>query len=167
MPLYLSVFPNAPCPLLFFYNLLFLHESVSDALGIRHFFSIGLFILCEDHIINGFSTISVTFCMAFAIRRYNNKIASLTISPSSSDLLPFCSTDSFTLSVISVFLSSSISASDTPLTIARSTALFHSMRISLSAFISSAFGLFLPTFFVARYRLFLSNMLSSANDLKP
>ena len=98
-----------------------------------------------------FSTISITFCMAFAIRSSNNKIAALTISPNSSGLCPFCSTDSFYFIRYLRLLSSTISASDTPLTIARSTVLFHSMRISLSDLISSAFGLFLPTFFVARY----------------
>ena len=107
-----------------------------------------------------FSAISITFRMAFAIRSSNNRIAALTISPNSSGFFPFCSTDSFTLSVISVFFNSKIFDSDRPLTIARSTALFHSVRISLSAFISSAFGLFLPTFFVARYGPFLSKMLS-------
>ena len=107
-----------------------------------------------------FPAVSITFCITFAIRYSNNKIATLTISPNSSGLLPFCSTDSLIFSVISVFLISTTSVSDIPLTIARSTALFHSMRISLSAFISSALGLFLPTFFVARYGPFLSNMLS-------
>lgn len=43
---------------------------------------------------------------------------------------------------------------------AQSISLFHSMRISLFAFICSAFGLFLPTFFAGRYGAFLLKISS-------
>ena len=64
---------------------------------------------------------------------------------------PYVLIDCNVSSVIFSCLIFKISSSGTPSTNATSTVRFHSCLAALSAFISSAFGLFFPIFFVARY----------------
>lgn len=112
------------------------------------------------------SSFSFTFCIClnssisifnfgfggiWIFRTYSvrKRIATVRIIHSSPGCFPFSSTESATLSAISLFLISITVSSAIPSARATSTVRFHSCLAALSARISAAFGLFFPIFFVS------------------
>ena len=93
----------------------------------------------------------------FVISSTSSAIAIFRISENISGLLPYRSIDLFTGSVICSLFICKISSMGTSLMTALSTSLFQSIRSLLSCSICSAFGVFLPTFLVARYGPLQSN----------
>lgn len=93
----------------------------------------------------------------FDISSTSSVIAILSINANRCGLFPYSSIDLFIGSVICSLFFCKISSIGTSLMIALSTSRFQSIRSLLSCSICSAFGVFLPTFLVARYGPLQSN----------